>query len=238
MDQNKRTERDEEVTIDLLEVFYLLRQHIVWILLFAVIGGLLAGVVTYFGITPLYTATSQLYIVSASNDVINLSDLQIGTNLAADYKELILLRPVLQQVIDNLDLDISTTSLRNMLNVSNTTGTRILRITATTTNPDLSRDIANEMASVARDWLPEAMNGKTPNIVETAIAPKSRSSPSYTRNAMVGVLFGAVIVCAFLVIRMLMNDTVVTAEDMEKYFGSMPLTTIPEEEGVTDIAED
>ncbi len=238
MDANKKQVADNEASIDLLEIVYVFRRNIVWILLFALLGGLVAGLYTYFGITPKYQASSKLYIVSTSNDVINLSDLQIGTNLAADYKELILLRPVLQQVIDNLDLDISTTSLRKMRNVSNTTGTRILRITATTTNPDLSRDIANEMASVARDWLPEAMNGKTPNIVETAIAPKSRSSPSYARNAMVGVLFGAVIVCAFLVIRMLMNDTVVTAEDMEKYFGSMPLTTIPEEEGVTDIAED
>ena len=238
MDANKRQAADEEVTIDLLEVLYVFRRNLVWMLLFAILGALFAGLYTYFGVTPLYKASAKLYIVSTSNDVINLSDLQIGTNLAADYKELILLRPVLEQVIQNLQLDCTTSQLRSMLSVSNTSGTRILQITATTTEPALSRDIANEMAKVAREWLPAAMNGKTPNIVEEAVAPKGRSSPSYTRNVMIGGLLGIVIVCAVLVIRMLMNDTVVTAEDMEKYFGTMPLTTIPEEEGVTDIAEE
>ena len=238
MDANKRTGTDEEVTIDLLEVFYLFRCNIVWILLFALIGGLLAGVITYFGITPQYQASARLYIVSSSSDVINLSDLQIGTNLASDYKELILLRPVLESVIRNLNLNMTPGKLRGLLSVTNTSGTRILKITATTSDPQLSADIANEMAKVAIVWLPQAMNGKTPNIVEDAVVPTSRSSPSYSRNIMIGALAAAVAFCAFLVIRMMMNDTVVSPEDLEKYFGSMPLTTIPEEAGVTDVNEE
>ena len=239
MDANKRNGTDEEVTIDLVEIFYLFRSKIVWILLVAIVGALVAGVFTYFLVTPKYQASSQLYIVSASNDsVVNLSDLQIGTSLTADYKELVLIRPMLESVIHNLGLDMTVKELRGMISVTNTSGTRILKITATTTDPQLSADIANEMATVAVKWLPEVMETNAPNIADYAVVPTARSSPSYSKNVIIGALIAAVAYCAFLVIRLLMNDTIVTAEDMEKYFGAMPLTTIPEEAGVTDLAEE
>lgn len=239
MDPKEKNVAEEEVTIDLVEVFYLFRTKIVWILLIAIIGGLVAGVFTYFLITPQYQASSQLYIVSSSKDsVVNLSDLQIGTSLTADYQELVMIRPMLESVIQNLNLDLTVKQLRNMISISNKSGTRILKITATTDDPQLSADIANEMAALAVKWLPEVMGASAPNIAEDAIVPPTRSSPSYSRNMIIGALLAALAYCIFLVIRLMMNDTIVTAEDMEKYFGAMPLTTIPEEAGVTDLAEE
>ena len=238
MNENKNTVADEEF-INLYDLFFLFRQKLLFIIIAAVIGAVLAGAVTYFAITPKYQATSKLYIVSASSDsVVNLSDLQIGTNLTADYKELVLSRPLLESTIRNLGLDMTPNALKRMISVTNASGTRILSITATTTNPELSTSIANEMARLAVSWLPEMMASREPNIIEDAVVPTSRYSPSYTRNIFIGALICAFLYMGFEVVRYLMNDTITSAEDMEKYFGAMPMTVIPEESGIQDESDE
>jgi len=238
MDVNEKREMDDEISIDLYELLIMFRRRWKYIVLSALIGGLLVGAYTYFMVSPQYKATSKIYIVSASNNsVVNLSDLQIGTSLTADYKDLILSRPMLESTIQNLDLQgISVNALKKMLSVTSPSGTRIIWITATTTSPKLSKEIANEMARLAISWLPEIMESNAPNIVEEAVAPTARSSPSYKRNLLLGAVVGAALYCAICVVEVFMNDTIKTAEEMEHYFGIVPLTTIPEEKSI--IAED
>ena len=119
MDQEK-VNRTDEMEIDLRELFYLFRQKLLIIIAAFVVGGMLAGAATYFLIKPTYKASSLLYVVSASNNsVVNLADLQIGTNLTADYEELLLSRPMMESVIKNLKLEsVSVNGLRGMLNIT------------------------------------------------------------------------------------------------------------------------
>ncbi len=237
MDENrKRPGAEEEITIDLAELFFLFRKKLSHIILFALIGAILAGAVTYFGITPKYTSTAKIYIVSASSDsVINLSDLQLGTNLTTDYKELMLVRPMLESVIRNLNLQgMTTNALKKMISINNTSGSRVLNITVTSTDPQMSADIANELARLSTEWLPSVMAIREPNIAENAIAPTARSSPSYSRNVVIGALAVAALYMALCVIRYLYNDTITSSEQMEKYFGIVPLTAIPEEREAND----
>ena len=59
--ENQLTEQNsEETEIDLLEIFYLLRAKLVWLILAFVIGGVIAGSITHFLITPKYTATAKM----------------------------------------------------------------------------------------------------------------------------------------------------------------------------------
>lgn len=215
--------------IDLVAVFYLLWGHWWQILLSLIAGAALAFAGTYFLITPQYEASARIYIVSASNDsVVNLSDLQVGTSLTADYQELLLSRPLLQDVIDNLGLQIDYHQLEQMINITNTADTRILRILVTGPNPQQAADIANELVNQASIYLPNVMETDSPNLVESAIVPSQPSSPSYSRNTVLGALLGIVLCCAVLLIRYLMNDTFVTPDDVARYFGIQPLATIPE----------
>lgn len=231
MNTSNETLVNEESEIDLVELFYLFRQKLLWILAALVIGGLGVGAFTYFFITPTYEATAKLYIVSASNDsVVNLSDLQIGTSLTADYQELVLSRPMMMSVIQNLDLeDTSVEDLRKMLTIRNPSGTRILEITATSTDPNQAERIANEMARLAVTWLPETMESNEPNISEEAIVPEKKAAPSYTKNTVIGAVVCAVLCYGFFVVRYLMDDSIRTSDELEKYFGLAPLTSIPEE---------
>ncbi len=234
MNENEiRRREDEEIEIDLYDLLYLFRSKIVFLILAAVLGGALVFAATWFLVTPKYEATASLYIVSASNDsVVNLTDLQIGTNLTADYEELVLSRPMLESVIANLELEryeIDTDALAKMLTITNPAGTRILKITATSTIPQQAMDIANEMAEMAVTWLPEIMESNDPNISEDAVLPTKIASPSYVLNAAIGAMAAVLIYAAVVVLRYVQDDTIRTGEQMEKYFGITPLAQVPEE---------
>ena len=233
MEENKVVRRslndDAEETIDLVEVFYLLLDNIWKIIICMVLCGLIALGYTKIFVKPTYLATSKIYVVSASNNsVINLSDLQVGSQLTSDYQELMLARPILQDVIKNLNLNMDYKELEKTIEITNTSGTRILAINVTTRNAQTSADIANELAKQATVYLPEVMETESPNIVESAVAPTKKAAPSYAKNTLIGVLIGAVLMCGYLIIKFVANDTIVTAEDVEKYFGTMPLGSIPE----------
>ena len=224
-----------EDEIDLVELFYLLWGHAWQIILCLILGAGLALGYTKLLVTPLYQATSSIYIVSASNNsVVNLTDLQIGAQLTADYQELILSRPLLEDVIRNLELTnaegepMSTNALKNMIAISNTADTRILKVTVTSSDPQESADIANELIDQACIYLPQIMETEEPNLVEEAIPPTAKSSPSTARNVLIGGLLGACLACGVLVVRYLMNDTFVTPDDVAKYLGVQPLAVIPE----------
>lgn len=221
--------QEMEDTIDLVEVFYLFWGHLWQIILCLILGAAVAFSYTYFLVTPLYQSTAKIYIVSASNDsVVDLSDLQIGASLTADYQELLLSRPLLQDVINNLSLNMDYKTLESMISITNTEDTRILKILVTSPDPQESANIANELVTQAGIYLPNIMETDPPNLVEDAVAPTAKSSPSYSKNTMLGGLAGAVLCCAVLLVRFLMNDTFVTPDDIAKYFGVQPLATIPE----------
>lgn len=222
--------------IDLVELFYVMWGHAWQIILCLILGAGIAFGVTKFLITPMYEATSSIYIVSASNNsVVDLTDLQIGAQLTADYQELLVSRPLLEDVIKNLDLKdadgekaMSVDALRDMIAVTNTSDTRILKITVTSPDPDESAEIANELVDQACIYLPQIMETDEPNLVEEAIPPTSKSSPSYSRNIVLGGLLGVILCCGVLTLRYLMNDTFMTPDDVQKYLGVQPLATIPE----------
>ena len=218
-----------EQEIDLLEVYYYLRSKLGWLILAFLIGGLLTGAVSYFFITPKYTAVSKIYMVSASSEsVLNLSDLNLGTSLSEDYAELIKLRPVFNEVIDNLDLEYEYEELIEKVSITKVGNTRLLAVSVESEDPKEAQAIANEIADVTVTYIPKVMETSTPNIAEYAILPKKSSSPNLAKNTIIGALVLLLFVCGIYVVRMLQDDTIKSADELQKEFGVMPLTVIPE----------
>ena len=225
----ENTQMNIEEEIDLGRLFLYLKKKLPLIIIAFFIGLTGAGVFTHFCIAPKYTATSKLYVVSASGkSVVNLDDLRLGTSLSADYKELLLTRPICMEVISDLKLDCTYGALRDMITVDSIEDTRVLVIRAVSTNPKEAKDIANSLADKAVTYLPKLMDITPPNIAEEAIEPTGKSSPSLTRHAMMGGILALVAAVGILTVLFLMDDTVKTAEDVEKLIGAMPLTSIPE----------
>ena len=211
----------DEMEIDLIELLYHFLSKWYWLLAGLLIGAVAAGAYTYYRITPKFTATAKLYMVSNSSDtIVDLSDFNIGNSLSSDYRELIRVRPVLEEVIEEEELPYTYEQLRNMITISTINDTRILQISATSTSPNEAMTIANALADKATEEIPVLMDTTKPNIAERAIVPTQKSSPSMQRNTLLGGL----------TVFFLMDDTMSTAEDVQKKLGIMPLTIIPESE--------
>ena len=220
---------DDEKEIDLLDMGMALLEKLPYIILCFLVGAVLFNAYAYFLVKPTYQSTSKLYVVSASKDsVIDLQDLNIGSSLTADYEELVLSYPVLDQVIAKLGLDMDSAGLSNMITLENPTNTRVLKITVTSTDKQQACDIANTLADVAVQYLPDTMSTNAPNIAQVARVADSKVGPSYLKYTAIGAILGALIYCLIVIVGYLMDDTIHTADDMEKYFGIVPLTTIPE----------
>lgn len=227
---------NDEVEIDLVDLGYVLLDKWRYLLISLIAGAVLLGAYSFFFIAPTYESTAKLYVVSASDDsVVNLSDLNLGTSLTADYEQLMLSYPVLNRVIEKLNLDMDYETLGKMYTLNNPADTRVLQITATTTDPQLSMDLAETMAVEAASYLPDTMSTKAPNIAQHAKLPEYKAAPSYSRYTMMGGLLGLILCAGVLIVRYLMDDTIHTAEDMEKYFGLVPLTVIPESDQVAQM---
>ena len=224
--ENQLTEQNsEETEIDLLEIFYLLRAKLVWLILAFVIGGVIAGSITHFLITPKYTATAKMYMISASSgSVLDLSDFNIGTSLSQDYTELIKIRPVFNEVIDNLNLDMEYEDLLKKVSISVVGDSRLLAVSVEDNDPKLAQSMVNELVDTAVTYIPKVMNASE-NAQPTIAEP---SSPNLAKNIILGAVVAMLLVAVIFVVRMLMDDSLNTAEDVEKEFGIMPFTVIPE----------
>lgn len=227
--QTPQRETSNEVEIDLLDLLGFYMSKLPFLIIAVVVGAVIAGAYTHFMIPDKFTATSRMYMVSASSDsVVNLADLNIGTSLSNDYVELMKSRPVIEEVIDKLELKYSYERLLGMISLNVVPSTRIMRISATSTDPQEAMDIANQLARTSKVQLPKVMEAPTPSIVEMAVLPTHRSSPSFSKNVMMGALLALVALLGVLTVIYLMDDTIKTSEDLEKAFGVMPLSVIPE----------
>lgn len=235
MEGNTALQQDDELEIDLWEICLLLLHKLPLILS----AGLLVALCLFLGtkllIPPTYQSTTRIYILSRQESSnLTYSDLQLGTQLTADYAELIQSRFVLEEVIQVLGLEDSYEELAERVSVSTPEDTRILSITVTDTDPVQAMDIANAIREIASIHITNVMDIEAVNVVETANMPMTQAGPNTLRNTMLGGLAGVILVIAVVVVRFLMDDTIKTSEDVEKYLQLSVLAVIPLNEGDAD----
>ena len=222
---------EEETEIDLIDLAWALLDKIHYIVLCFLIGAVIMNAYSYFLVRPTYKSTAKMYVVSASkNSVVDLDALNIGTSLTADYEQLMLSYPVLEQVINKLNLDMDSDTLAKMITLENPTDTRILNINVVSTDPKSARDIANTLMDVSVDYLPKTMSTNAPNVAQKAKLADHKDGPSYTKYTMIGALAGAFLYCMYLVVKYLMFDRILRAVYIYKQFDILPLSVIPDVE--------
>lgn len=231
MDNKTINMNDDEVEIDLLQLFRALKKRILWIVGAGVIMGGAFGLFSKFVITPQYTSTSMVYILSKETTLTSLADLQIGSQLTQDYKIIVTSRPVISEVIDKLKLDISYENMVSKITINNPNDTRILSITAQDPDPVMAKDIADSVAMTSSEYIGDIMEMVPPKVIEEGTVSDKKASPSNGKNAMIGALLGIVLVCGLTVVEELLNDTIQTEEDVEKYMGLTVLASVPLREG-------
>ena len=147
-------------------------------------------------------------------------------------------RPVLQTVIDQLNLDISYTEFKDRLSITNPNNTRILMLTIEDADPVLAKDIVDSVARVSSEYIAETMEMVPPKLIEEGTVAVNKSSPSVSKNALMAALIGGVLMCGIITVRYLLNDAVTTEEDVEKYLGITVLASIPKRESASKEKDD
>ena len=219
---------DDMIEIDLQElILFLLRR--LWILLvFAVIGGAAAFLYTKFMVTPMYQSNTSIYILNKKDGgTYTSSDLNMGAQLSVDYIQMITSRTVMQAVIDDLGLDGSVGALQGSTSVKALGDSRILQITVRHSDPLTAKVLADEVRVKAAQIIKEVVDVEAVNTVDVANLPTGPYSPNIKKNTILGAGVGFALIAMIFVIQFLMDDTIKTAEDVEKYLGLSTLANIP-----------
>lgn len=224
---NSAQQADPSQEIDLIELLYRLLEKFKYIALAAILCALLAGVYSFALATPIYQATAKLYVVNSKDSALNLSDLQIGSYLTADYQEVFKTWEVHEMVIQELGLSYTYSELTDMLTIGNPTGTRILSISVKSSDRAETVAIANTYAKVAKKYISSTMATDEPNVLSVALEPRSPISPNKTRNVLLGLALGALLAIGIITLQFVLDDKIKTADDVLRYANVPTLAIVP-----------
>lgn len=241
-----RADRDADVmTIDLFEVFQVIWHWLWLIVLVALACGTAAYAFSKFVLPEEFESTTKIYVLDKSgaggtNSQSTYSDLQVGMQLTKDYVELIKSRTVLEAVMKDNHLDQTYTyeQFAETVNVQTPADTRIVTITVTNHDPALAQKLADDIRKRSGELIIDTMQIDAVNTYEKANYPDRKSAPSCGRWAVVAALIGALAVSAVVIARYLLDDTIKTSDDVEKYLGLSNLALIPFDESVMTEDED
>ena len=211
-----------------MELLYALKKRILVILAAAVAGAVIAGAFTKAFITPLYSATATMLVLTKETTLSSLADLQLGSELTNDYRILILSNSVLNEVIDNLDLDMDDKELSGNVTIDNPADSRILEITVENPDPQMAKTIVDELAHVASEFIGDQMEVAPPKIIEEVEVPEEPTSPNPMRNTAIGALLGVLLSAGVVTLITIMDDTIKSEDDIQKYLEISALGSIPD----------
>ena len=230
MEKKNYNQENDVMEIDLLALLLAMKKKLGIILLAGIIGFGVMFLYTRYLVTPLYSATAMMYVLpdnSSNNYNSTLSDMQVGQQLTKDYASMIKSRTFVEEVIKKLNLDTDYKTLLEYVTVNNPSDSRILQVTVSHPDPKTAMDIANEVAEVAEDKLADITSMQATKIYEWAEMPTEPSSPSFKKNCALGAMAGIVLAMAVIAFIFIMDDTIKTEEDIEKYLNMTTLAVIP-----------
>ena len=238
MEENVIVSQNDEIEIDLVELFFFLLSKIVYMIIAAAALGGLALIVNLFLIKPTYTSSTKMYVLNRqSSDTLTQADLNSSTYLTNDYMELIKSRTVLEAVIQEMGLNMSYEDLRGKISVSSERDTRIITVSVNDHDPAMARDIANAIREESSEHIEKVMKIEAVNVVDVANLPNKKSSPKIKRNVLIAALLGGFLVAVYFIIRFMMNDKINTSEDVERYLQLSVLGSLPVDENLQKVSK-
>ena len=227
--------QNDEVEIEIGHILSILWEKILVIIATGIIVGLAGFLVSKFLITPKYESETKLYVLNRANDsATTLSDVQLSTQLTKDYQILVTSAPVMNQVIKELGLNMKASELASTISVDTPSDTRVLQITVTSDDPKRAKDIADKVAQVSSKKICDIMKIEQVNVIEEGSLSEEPAVDTVQKWTLIGLALGIVLSCAVIIIRSMLDDTVKTTEDVEKYFDLSTLAVIPISEEMDD----
>lgn len=224
-------QENQAVEIDVFAMLKTLWKRKFSIILVALVFAIAAFGYSAFLAKKEYQSTSRIYVVSRQNqdnNALTNSDLQAGSYLVKDYREIILSQNVLTQAIEELKLDMTPAELSKKISVSVPTDTRILSITAKDGDPKEAARIANGLRNVAAEKIISVTKVSDVTTLDEAEVPQSPSSPNIRRNVLLGFIAGAGLMVVLMVVVEVLDDRVKRPEDIEELMDLTLLGIVPD----------
>lgn len=219
------------IEIDVFQLFKTLWQRKLMILLVALVTSAGAFAYSTFIVKPEYTSTTRIYVVNRNQgDKLGLTnqDLQAGTYLVKDYREIILSQDALEKVATNLKLDMPAKTLASKVQVAVPADTRIVSISVKDKQPEEASRIANSLREVAAEKIVAVTRVSDVTTLEEARPATTPSSPNVRRNSLFGFLGGAVVTVIAVLLIELLDTRVKCPEDIEDVLKIPLLGLVPD----------
>ena len=183
-----------------------------------------------FLVTPQYSSTTKVYVVNQKKDdkAITTQDVQLGSLLVKDYKEIILSNKVMEDAADKSGTGLTAKELAKKVSVDAPKDTRIISITVRDKDPQVASELANTVKEVSADQIKEVTKIEDVTTLEEAKAATSPSSPNIPKNGILATVLGFIIAVAGVVLFELLDDRIKRAEDIEDGMGLVLLGVVPD----------
>ncbi|WP_052130320.1 YveK family protein [Ureibacillus sinduriensis] len=229
-----------EETISLQELFIIMRKRFMQIAIFAIIGALTAGIISFFLLTPVYQASTQILVNKQVHEqqTIESQDIQTNLQLINTYNVIIKSPAILSKVIEILDLNLNSAQLTDKISVASQNDSQVVNVTVQDDNPAIAVEIANTTAEVFQQEIPILMNVDNVNILSPAVLSDNPTpvKPNKLLNIAVGTVVGLMIGLGLAFLMEYFDTTIKSEEDVEEILG-LPIiglvSPIPEELSTT-----
>ena len=183
-----------------------------------------------FLVTPQYSSTTKVYVVNQKKDdkAITTQDVQLGSLLVKDYKEIILSNKVMEDSAEKSGLGLTAKQLAGKVSVDAPKDTRIISITVRDKDPQVAGELANTVKELSADQIKEVTKIDDVTTLEEAKAATSPSSPNIPKNGILATVLGFIIAVAGVVLFELLDDRIKRAEDIEDGMGLVLLGVVPD----------
>ena len=232
----KMINTSQELEIDVQRLVNALLNKAWIIAVAAVICAVISFVGTFFLVTPKYQSAAMFYVnnnalsLGEASLSISSADISASRGLVKSYIVILNTRQTLNDVIDYAGVDRSYVELKNMVKAEAVDSTEIFRVVVTSPDPQEAEKIASAISYILPKRISSIIEGSSAKVVDSVVAASNPSSPSYSKNAIVGFVLGMLLSAAWITLRELMDVTILTEEDIAMSCKNPVLAAVPDME--------
>ncbi|MBM7652552.1 YveK family protein [Neobacillus cucumis] len=225
-----------EETISLKELLGTLKKRLRLIVSLTIIAALASGIISYFFLTPIYQASTQILVNQTKSDqaLYNYNEVQTNLQLVNTYNVIITSPAILDIVSKELDLNMTATQLKEKLTVASENNSQVVNLSAQDPDPKVAAQIANKTAEVFKRQITKIMKVDNVSILAKADVSENPSpiKPRPLLNIVIAMVVGLMVGVGLAFLLEYLNNTIKNEQDIEKIL-ELPIlgviTTIDDE---------
>ena len=187
----EKNQKNNVIVVRVAEIIRLVMKKI-WLIV--LVGALLAaagyGVGTMMKAEPMYMTSAKIYVTGVEASTPSAAGLSLGQQVLNNYIEILKSRPVLEEVIEKLSLNMSYKELKNCITYSVPDGTCMIEIAVAFPDPEWAKKVADELVAVSGKRAQEIMGCSIPVVYEEANVPSSPYNLDNSSPIIYGLLGG------------------------------------------------